>query len=101
MEVGKFARSNLDHAPVIFQGMQTRPGEDIASTSGVAVTAADACATRPPDESASYLAVLREKVPLMALERGYQSRLSSKVECSSRKQRAALAPGRTPFDSLF
>src|SRR6266850_53449 len=26
-------------------------------------TAADACATRPPDESASYLAALREKVP--------------------------------------
>src|SRR6267378_1274275 len=25
-------------------------------------TAADACATRPPDEHASYLAVLREKV---------------------------------------
>src|SRR5258708_30534843 len=36
MEVGKFAE-HLDHAPIILEGMQARPGEDIASTFGVAV----------------------------------------------------------------
>jgi len=36
MEVGEFAE-DFDHAPVIFQGMQTRPREHVTPVFGVAV----------------------------------------------------------------
>src|ERR1700694_1010018 len=60
-------------------------------------TAADACATRPPDERASYLAVLREKV----LQWPWSAVINqdSHLSCETRLNRASsiVATASSPF----